>query len=104
MCIHGLLFVLALVAGNEPRIATVAAVDRAVQKLDLSAERAAYVAAHPGRADLGTVPGFSAQVTIEEQGLDLAPDYHAYETLPGFGYGGRQGPSYDAHTGIPWWM
>lgn len=115
MSMHGLLFVLALAAGNEPKTATpprtttpkvasVPAVDRAVKKLDLSAERAAYTAAHAPRANLGTVPGYSAVITIEEQGLDLAPDYHAYQTLPLLGVGGRQGPSFDAHTGIPWWM
>ena len=104
MILHGLLFVLALAASNEPKKFTVAVVDRAVKRLDLSAERASYVAAHPTRAALGAVPGFSAEITIEEQGLDLAPDYHAYQTLPYFGAGGRQGPGYNAITGIPWWM
>ena len=99
-----LVLIAGLAAEAPAPVITVAAIDRAVKKLDLRAETATFVATHPGPASSGQAPGYAAVVTVESQAFKLEPVIPGWKMLPHTGIGGLQGPSYDKHTGIPWWM
>ena len=80
-----------------PSSFNVSAIDRAVRTLDLEAEAGAYLAAAEAE------PGYTAAVTVRAAPPAFGSSISSYETLPHTGLGGRQGPSFDARTGIPWW-
>ena len=96
------LLITTLAIAPELRIFSVAAIDRAVSKLELESEARAYQAQRSQATETG-LPIYTAEVTVTGEPMRFGTEIRTYETLPHFGTGGRQGPSFDRHTGLPWW-